>query len=251
MNRIEIEKCKYCGSTNIGIGYMLGNGQLYADRYAYHSKSSSSEIETYLCKDCGSILYSKVLRTDLFENVGEVRNLELLDYFSTNGFLLMNEHPSLPSVCGLGYNPQNLVYLIEQRKVFYSKAFGKSSIYLSIKAYQFLKRIKKRKVLLPEAEEILKEMRKFECVDKSELKKKMNIDPKVFNKAFDQLLENLHITAYSGKKINAGWYAYMYCTAEQFEEKIEGLHFNGNAEDALWNIVKQSMSMDEFKKLCN
>ena len=135
MKKIDVSQCQYCGSTNIGIGYQLGNGQLYADQYAYHSASSCTPIETFLCKDCGSLLYSRVLRTNIFENAGTARSEELLDYMKENGFLLMNENPDFPSVSGLGYSMQNLVYLIEQHQVFYCKAFVKKAIYLSVQAY--------------------------------------------------------------------------------------------------------------------
>ena len=250
MKKIEIEKCQYCGSTNIGIGYQLGNGQLFVDPYAYHSRSQSSEIETYLCKDCGCVVFQRIKRPEIFENVGSVRNEELLEYFEENGFLLMNEHKTLPSVDSLGYNMQNLVYLIEDRKVFYSKAFGKRPIYLSVKAYQLLKRVKPTKPLTDESKLVYDEIAKFEYADKAEVRKSLDLDTKTFDKAFDFLLENLYITAYEGKKLNSNWYSYLYCTAEQFCKRVEGLHFNGNPKEALWDIVKGTMDRDNFELLC-
>lgn len=250
MKKIEIEKCHYCNSTNIGIGYQLGSGQLFVDPYAYHSGSQCSEIETYLCKDCGCILCQKVKHPGIFENIGNMRNEELLEYFDAHGFLLMNEHKTLPSVDTLGYNMQNLVYLIEDRKVFYSKAFGKKPIYLSIRAYQLLKRVKEIRPLTQEAKVVLDEMQKQECTDKADIRKALGMDTKIFNKAFDFLLENLYITACAGKKINANWYSYLYCTEEQFKKKITGLHFNGDSKAALWNIVKDTMDEKNFEILC-
>ncbi len=76
------------------------------------------------------------------------------------------------------------------------------------------------------------------------------MDTKSFNKAFDFLLENLYITAYAGKKINANWYSYLYCTKENFNKKINGLHFNGNCKEELWNIVKKTMDQASFDILC-
>lgn len=250
MKKIVIGKCQYCGSTNLGIGYHLGNGQLFVDPYAYHAKSQCSEVETYLCKDCGCIVFQKVKRPEIFENVGNVRNEELLDYFERNGFLLMNEHKSLPSVDSLGYNMQNLVYLIEDRKVFYSKVFNKRPIYLSVKAYQYLKRIKQVKPLTDDAKIIYDEISGFESVDKADIRKNLDMDTKAFNKAFDFLLENLYITACAGKKLNSNWYSYLYCTAEQFTKKVEGLHFNGDCKEALWKIVKNTMDEENFELLC-
>lgn len=36
------EKCPYCGSTSIGVGYQIGGGRLYVDAYAYHSRTAGS-----------------------------------------------------------------------------------------------------------------------------------------------------------------------------------------------------------------
>lgn len=38
MKDTSFDKCSYCGSKNIGIGYHLGNGNLYVDQYAYYRK---------------------------------------------------------------------------------------------------------------------------------------------------------------------------------------------------------------------
>ena len=46
MNEIQVKICPHCKSTNIGIGYQLGGGRLFTDRYAYHSAARCSEIET-------------------------------------------------------------------------------------------------------------------------------------------------------------------------------------------------------------
>lgn len=247
---IKITKCQYCGSTNIGVGYTLGNGRLFVDTYAYHSNSASSEIEVYLCKDCGSVLHSYVLRPEVFENIGEIRSEELEVYLEENGFLLMNEHRTLPSVCGLGYNIQNLIKLIERREVFYSKAFGNRAIYLSLRAYQLLKRVKPQKPLTEEARIILEEIKSRDRVDKDEIRKSLKMEGVKFNKAFDFLLGNLYITACAGKKINTGWYSYLYCTAEFFSEQVLGLHFSGNPKEELWRIVGKKMDKKSFELLC-
>lgn len=67
MNEIQVKICPHCKSTNIGIGYQLGGGRLFTDRYAYHSAARCSEIETYFCKSCGSVLLQKVKRPDILK----------------------------------------------------------------------------------------------------------------------------------------------------------------------------------------
>ncbi len=34
MKETQIQRCPHCNSSNIGIGYQLGGGGLFADRYA-------------------------------------------------------------------------------------------------------------------------------------------------------------------------------------------------------------------------
>ena len=131
----------------------------------------------------------------------------------------------------------------------YCKAFGKKAVYLSVRVYQLLKRCKRVRPLTEEAAQILDAMKSRACVDKNELKKELAIDTKIYNKALDFLLENLYITACAGKKLNASWYSYLYCTAEQFEKKIEGLHFNGDAKAELKKIVGKRMDEKSMKAL--
>ena len=91
MKETQIQRCPHCNSSNIGIGYQLGGGGLFADRYAYHSGARCSEIETYFCKNCGSVLLQKVKRPEIFEAAGTARGEELLEHIEKNGFLMLQE----------------------------------------------------------------------------------------------------------------------------------------------------------------
>ncbi|MDF2905931.1 MAG: hypothetical protein K0R34_1252 [Herbinix sp.] len=245
-----IEKCTYCDSTNIGVGYQLGQGQLFADPYAYQSGRECSNIEHLLCKDCGSILHSRVVQTNMFHQYSRARQEELREYLDTNGILLCNENDILPSLCSLGYNMENIIGLIEQHQVFYCKAFKKRSTYLSIRAYQLLKRTKTVKELYPEAKMIFNDMKRYDFIDKEEFKANYNMEKKVFDKAFDFLLENLYITACAGKRLNPNWYSYLYCSSERFEKEIGGLHYNGNSKEALCKLIGKNMSEKDFNLFC-
>ena len=250
MKETQIQRCPHCNSSNIGIGYQLGSGGLFADRDAYHSGARCSEIETYFCKNCGSVLLQKVKRPEIFEAAGTARGEELLEHIEKNGFLMLNAHKTLPSVSSLGYSMQDLVSLIENRKVFYCKALGKKPVYLSVTAYQLLKRAKPAAPLSEAAKEILKAMEKREAVDKADLKLLFPMDAKAFQKEFDYLLEHLYLTACAGKKLNSNWYSCLYCTARKFDRCVEGLHFHGNPKEALWNLVKGAMDKKNFELLC-
>ena len=87
MKETQIQRCPHCNSSNIGIGYQLGGGGLFADRYAYHSGARCSEIETYFCKNCGSVLLQKVKRPEIFEAAGTARGEELLEQKEKMDFL--------------------------------------------------------------------------------------------------------------------------------------------------------------------
>ena len=245
------EKCPFCGSTNIGVGYQLGAGQVYADVYAYHSTRDCSPVEHLFCKDCGSILHTRVVKTDMFHPYNLTRQNELGEYLETHGILLCNENKELPSLCGLGYSMENIIGLIDLRQVFYGKIYKKRSTYLSVRAYQLLRRIKEQKALSPEAKLIYDSMKNYDFLDKDELKQRLDMEKRVFDKAFDFLLENLYVTAFSGKRVNSNWYAYLYCTAERWNKEVEGLHFNGDPRAALWEIVGREMNEKDFKVFCS
>ena len=246
----DIKQCTYCSSTNIGVGYQLGQGQLFADLYAYQSGKECSTIEHLLCKDCGSLLHSRVIQTDIFHQYGQARQEELRDYIDSYGILLCNENNDLPSLCSLGYHMENIIRLIDLHQVFYCKAFKKRSTYLSIKAYQLLKRTKAVKELYPEANQILDDIKRYDYIDKEDMKKNYDIPKKDFDKAFDFLLENLYITAYAGKRINPNWYSYLYCSTDRFDNEVSGLHFNGNPREALRTLVGKHMNEKDFLSFC-
>lgn len=134
--------------------------------------------------------------------------------------------------------------------MFYCKAFAKKAIYLSVRAYQLLKRCKNIRPLTNEAAIVLEAIKSRECADKNELKKELSMDTKIYNKAFDFLLENLYITACAGKKLNANWYSYLYCTAELFDKKVEGLHFSGNPRAELGRVLGKTMDEKAVEVLC-
>ncbi len=249
MEKIKFEQCPYCKSTNIAVGYQLGAGQMFADLYAYQSSADCSSIEHLICKDCNSILHSRVTKTQMFHPYTLARQEELYDYIERNGILLCNANENLPSLCSLGYEMENIIGLIELHKVFYCKAYKKRSTYLSVKAYQLLKRCRSAKELTPEAKDIYQAMNKFEYVDRDEFRQSFSMDKKTFDKAFDLLLENLYITAFAGKRLNSSWYTYLYCSAQRFEKEISGLHYNGDPREALRTLVGRNMSERDFINL--
>lgn len=245
---MQIERCPYCGSTNMGIGWQMGNAQLFPDLYAYHSTSSGSAIKQIFCRDCGSVIRSVVAHPELFPRFGEVRREELLEWLNMNGILLCNESDELPSLCSLGYGMEDIVSLIERKEAFYCKAYKKRSTFFSVRTYQLLAHCRPQKSPPEEARRVLLAMKDKELVDKEELKASLGMNKKQFDRAFDFLLEHLYITAIGGRKINPNWYGYLYCTAEVWKRGVKGLHIS-DYRTALWELVGQSMGEPAFMAL--
>ena len=63
MKNIIIEECPYCGSTNLTKGYQINDGMVYRDKIA----SFGTLIEHTICKECASVVYSKVEKTEILK----------------------------------------------------------------------------------------------------------------------------------------------------------------------------------------
>ena len=240
------EKCPYCKSDNIGVGYQLGDGRIFADEYAIRTARDCSAVEYLICKDCGSILHARVIHPEVFHPINKVRQEELLDFIEEHGILLCNEDSKLPSLASLGYDMENMMGLIDLHQVFYCKAYRKRSTYLSQKAYFLLKRCKMYPEMDADSKKVYHAVHVKEAVEKDDLKAFLNMDNKTFEKSFQFLLENLYLTAFGrGKRLNANWYTYLYCTTERWEKEAHGLHFSGDAEKALSDLLCRVGGMDE------
>lgn len=63
MKNIIIEECPYCGSKNLTKGYQTNDGMMFKDKVA----AFGTVIEHTVCKDCASIIYSKVEKTEILK----------------------------------------------------------------------------------------------------------------------------------------------------------------------------------------
>lgn len=250
MQQIHIEKCPFCQSTNIGIGYQLGEGSIFADEYAYHCSYACSSVVYLICKDCGSIIHSKVTKPEVFRQSNLVRQEELLDYINNYGILLCNENSDLPSLVSLGYNWENITGLIDSHQIFYCKLYKKRSTYLSKEVYLLLRKCKTQKEMDSNSKEVYELIKSTDAAEKDDLKKKSSLDAKSFDKAFDFLLENLYITALiNGKYLNPNWSTFVYSTAERWEKEVTKLHYHGDPKQRLASILLKYMDEIEFNKL--
>lgn len=241
--------CPYCQSTNLGAGYQLGEGSIFADEYAYHTSYACSTVVYLICKDCGSIVHARVTKPEVFRQSSLVRQEELLDYINTHGILLCNVNQDLPSLVSLGYNWENITSLIDSHEVFYCKTYKKRSTYLSKEVYLLLRKCKPQKELDANSQLIYNLLKELDTSEKEDLKKKSELETKSFDKAFDFLLENLYITAFiNGKYLNPNWSTFVYSTAKRWEKEVTKLHFQGDPKKRLEEILLKEMNEKDFTK---
>lgn len=74
MKKIVISTCPYCKSQNLALGFQNDKGSVYAD---IRGGVFGSQIEHIICKDCGSIVYSRVIKPDMFKEKENTADLEI------------------------------------------------------------------------------------------------------------------------------------------------------------------------------
>lgn len=65
MKRIVFENCPYCGSEMLVYGYQNDSGSVFTD---VRGSVFGSPIEHIICRECGSIVYSRVVKPDMFKD---------------------------------------------------------------------------------------------------------------------------------------------------------------------------------------
>ena len=68
MKRIVFSQCPYCKSKNIAYGYQIGDADGFS---GIRGGMFGTPIEHTICRDCGSIIYSRVLKTDFLKDKSE------------------------------------------------------------------------------------------------------------------------------------------------------------------------------------
>ena len=68
MKRIVYKECPNRKSQKIAYGYQVGTADVFAD---IRGGVFGTHIEHTVCRDCGSIIYSRVLKTDFLKDKSE------------------------------------------------------------------------------------------------------------------------------------------------------------------------------------
>ena len=76
MKRIVFEKCPYCNSTMLVYGYQSDHANVSTD---IRGSVFGSPIEHIICRECGSIIYSRVIKPDMFKDFVNEESKEKFD----------------------------------------------------------------------------------------------------------------------------------------------------------------------------
>lgn len=74
MKKIVITECPYCKSKELVLGFQTDKGSVFAD---IRGGVFGSQIEHIICKECGSIVYSRVVKPDMFKEKENTADLEI------------------------------------------------------------------------------------------------------------------------------------------------------------------------------
>lgn len=65
MKRIVFENCPYCNSKMLVYGYQSDSGNVFTD---IRGSVFGSPVEHIICRECGSIVYSRVVKPEMFKD---------------------------------------------------------------------------------------------------------------------------------------------------------------------------------------
>lgn len=149
----------------------------------------------------------------------------LRSYFSQNGILLCNENRELPSLASIGGRWDDMVALMENREVFYSKLYKGRVTYLSREFYYHIKPLRQREDRLsPQARELLAFLRQAGPMGTEELKRLFPLWSSHFEAYLDELLRELLVTAVKrDRTLNENWCTFLWAPSEYWEMGISPL----------------------------
>ena len=149
----------------------------------------------------------------------------LRGYFTQNGILLCNENRELPSLASIGGQWNDIVSLMENREVFYSKLYKGRVTYLSRAFYYHIKPLRQRENRLsPQARELLAFLRQAGPMGTEELKRLFPLWGSRFGTYHDELLRELLVTAVKRERtLNENWCTFLWAPSEYWEAGLSPL----------------------------
>jgi DNA-directed RNA polymerase subunit RPC12/RpoP len=65
--KFKVTKCQYCGSKNLGVGYHFDEASILNN----NSGLTGSKVIYTICRECGSIVHSRVVASQIFTKNAE------------------------------------------------------------------------------------------------------------------------------------------------------------------------------------
>jgi hypothetical protein len=146
---------------------------------------------------------------------------EILSIIESQGFIMLNDNPKYPSICGMGGGWSESIYLINSRGAFLTKLIEDKTTLISPKLYFSIRACQKNMILNDDERIILDFIRENEPVDMKMLKFFITNGDKEIKKALNSLQNKLLITVLGeGKRISDSWGTYLWGTSQTWESGL-------------------------------
>ncbi|MDR1769430.1 MAG: hypothetical protein LBS02_02175 [Hungatella sp.] len=180
-------------------------------------------------------------------------DIPLLNFINEFGIITCNKDNFLKSINDIGSSWQDAVVLINEREIFYSKIYKKKTVYISKYLYCLLKKIGNYKSISENASSIYKILESNPPQNTEMLKIVSGLNKDEFNKAQMELLEKLHITAFSSyKSININWSSFLYTTSFKWEQCTKLYDINYTKEKAkkeVFLLLEKTMRKTDIENI--
>ncbi|WP_202708858.1 hypothetical protein [Sporosalibacterium faouarense] len=142
-----------------------------------------------------------------------------------NGFIMLNNNSTYPSICDYGGGWEEYVKLIEEKKGFSSILIDNKTTLLSPTLYYALKESRKGEELENNEERLMEFIESNQPVSMNVVKMCVFMDKIEIKKTVKSLQKKFMITVLrEGMRLNKNWGTYLWGTSKKWEEIHENLY---------------------------
>jgi hypothetical protein len=148
------------------------------------------------------------------------------------GFIMLNQHNCLPSVCATGETWAGFMEMIERRQVFLTNLVEKKTTLLSPALYAAIFKKQKQAAIDSDMAAIYTFVAKNQPVSSEHIRLSLQQEKKETDKLVKKLEAHLYITVLKeGKRLNQNWGTYRWGTSDQWREDYKALYGELPEED--------------------
>ncbi|MBS7528508.1 hypothetical protein KHM83_17615 [Fusibacter paucivorans] len=141
------------------------------------------------------------------------------------GFIMLNQHQQLPSVCATGETWAGFMEMIERRQVFLTNLVEKKTTLLSPALYAAISKKQQPMVFDSETEPVYTFVAKNQPVSSENIRLCLQKDKKATDKLVKKLEACLCITVLKeGKRLNQNWGTYRWGTSIKWCKDYEAIY---------------------------